>query len=287
MEKIFTIKSEFIRADISSKGAVVKDLFDVEIRREYTKKLDGKTFFPIVGKLRENYYLIGNKKYSLPENGFANEKKFTVISYQKDSISLQLESDDETLKVFPFEFQLDITYKVYGPKLSVSFEVKNLSRREMLFSMGSSIPLVLPLGEGAFEDYYLDFVGGHKFSTNVCSLEKELVSFDHLKLDSLMEENQMPLSKRGFLSETLIFKDIDADKVYIKNKGDGSSVSIEFIEFPYLSFHAEKKSNILNVGILQGLSDHAESNHDFYTKEGLLVLDAGKSYKSQYSVILN
>ena len=145
-EKVLTIQSEFIRADISNKGAVVKDLYDVEIRREYTKKLDGQTFFPIVGKLREDYYLIGNKRYSLTPDGFASNKFFTVTSSQKDSVSFQLESDEQTLKVFPYEFQLDITYRVYGPKLTVTFEVNNRSRREMLFSMGSSIPFCLPLG---------------------------------------------------------------------------------------------------------------------------------------------
>ena len=287
MEKMYTIESEFIRADISTKGAVVSDLYDVEIGREYTKHLQGLTYFPNVGKLREDYYLIGNKKYSLLENGLANDRNFTVVSYQKDAIILRLESDDMTLKSFPYEFQLDITYRVYGPRLTVSFEVKNLSRREMLFSMGSTIPFSLPLGEGKFEDYYLEFVGDHPFSVNVCSLEKKLVSFHHLKLGNLMEDKALPLSDRKLLEEYLIFKDIYAEKIMVKNRSDGSCITIEFSEFPYVSFFAKRGDPFLHIGVWQGIPDHHGSNHDFYEKEGLLVLDAGKAYQAEFSIVLN
>ncbi|BAQ63267.1 aldose epimerase [Geminocystis sp. NIES-3709] len=95
--------------------------------------------FPICGNLPDNIFSYQEKTYILKQHGFARDLPWKVINQSTDksaSLTLSLTSDLETLKVYPFEFELNFTYKLLGNKLIIEQLYKNKSKEKMPFSIG-------------------------------------------------------------------------------------------------------------------------------------------------------
>ena len=67
--------------------------------------------FPIVGTLKNNSYSYNNIEYHLSRHGFARDMDFELIEKTENSATFAIQSSEETLKVYPFEFELQIIYK--------------------------------------------------------------------------------------------------------------------------------------------------------------------------------
>lgn len=287
MSSIYTIQSEFISAKISLSGAKLISLYDFETNVEYIQKTDEVeripgVFFPIVGRLQEDRYRIKNKFYNLQKDGHAQDKKFEVLFSGKDHLTLKLESNEESLKSFPYHYHLIVTYKVYGPKLYIDYEVRNRDKKDLLFSLGKTNLYNIPLLDDQIEEYYLEF-------------EQEEEGFYYLNSEGLVNFSMPPdkrpfkgrivqLEKTFFQGQTLILKDPLSSKVSVKSVNHDNFFTIDFKSIPYLGISADKKKPGLVIGCWYGVADSTDSNFDFYEKEGLQELLAGDNYKSGYVV---
>lgn len=95
--------------------------------------------FPICGNLPGNTYIDNDRSYTLKQHGFAREMPWRVVEQSttgQASVTLVLESNEQTLEIYPYEFQLAFTYTVQGNTLSISQRYTNQSDRPMPFSTG-------------------------------------------------------------------------------------------------------------------------------------------------------
>ncbi|EUJ32390.1 aldose epimerase family protein [Listeria cornellensis FSL F6-0969] len=114
--------------------------------------------FPTVGRLVEDTYLVDGKPFHLGQHGFARDRVFHVTEQEGQSITLRLESDLDSLAIYPFQFALEITYQIEGATIHVGYHVINLDDKTMYFSIGAHPAFNVPFVQGeVFEDYYLEF----------------------------------------------------------------------------------------------------------------------------------
>jgi galactose mutarotase-like enzyme len=95
--------------------------------------------FPICGNLPDNIYTHNGQRYTLKQHGFARDLPWEVTQQEtqdKASLTVVLNSNEETKAVYPFDFQLAFTYQLQGHTLEVHQEYKNLSSKPMPFSAG-------------------------------------------------------------------------------------------------------------------------------------------------------
>lgn len=96
--------------------------------------------FPICGNLPDNVYTYEQKKYTLKQHGFARDLPWEVTSEtaQNDSasITLTLKSNQETLLIYPFEFEVNFTYQLSNNILKIEQNYTNKSLVRMPFSTG-------------------------------------------------------------------------------------------------------------------------------------------------------
>ncbi|MDB9373621.1 aldose epimerase [Nodularia sphaerocarpa] len=95
--------------------------------------------FPICGNLPDNFYTHNGQRYTLKQHGFARELPWEVIEQKtedKASLTLVLNSNEQTKAVYPFDFQVIFTYELQGDTLAIRQEYKNLSSTPMPFSAG-------------------------------------------------------------------------------------------------------------------------------------------------------
>lgn len=221
--------------------------------------------FPIVGTLKDNSYTHNGKSYSLPRHGFARERNFAVISQEKNRVTFSLKADNVTYEVYPFDFDLVITYVLETSSVSINYEVKNLSAETaMPFSLGAHPAFALP---GKFEDYSLHFNKDEKLTRY--KLENDLVS-DKTEIVKLKNGN-LPLNYALFKDDALVMKEISSKEVAIK-KGDKPYLRVGYKNFPHMGLWTKTGAPFICIEPWQGYADTPSNNGNLSDKEGIINL---------------
>ena len=118
-----------------------KEIFylDEERFQDPSKSVRGgiPILFPICGNLPNNKVVINNKELSIPQHGFARDVCWN-LSLLKDEqgINLSLNDNKNSLKYYPFRFQIDLEVRVKENMLDFIILVKNKNKIQMPFSFG-------------------------------------------------------------------------------------------------------------------------------------------------------
>lgn len=92
--------------------------------------------FPICGNLPDNTYTFQGQTFHLNQHGFARDLPWRVEDASANSLSLSLQSSDQTLAVYPFQFQILFTYRLVGSTLEIQQQFTNRSAETMPFTTG-------------------------------------------------------------------------------------------------------------------------------------------------------
>lgn len=95
--------------------------------------------FPICGKLIGGKYNIDGKEYLMQNHGVARINPWEVIETSVEgsaSIKIRLKSNEDTLKSYPFKFELIFTYILQNGCLRIEQEYVNNSKDVMPFQAG-------------------------------------------------------------------------------------------------------------------------------------------------------
>jgi galactose mutarotase-like enzyme len=138
------LENEIIKITVSDKGAELTSLVRKKDNAEFIWQADPKYWgrhapilFPIVGRVKNNKYRIEYKEYSLSQHGFARDMNFKKVEKNSDNILFKLNWNQETLKVYPYKFELYVKYEIKDNRVDISYEVKNLDDRDIYFSIGA------------------------------------------------------------------------------------------------------------------------------------------------------
>lgn len=100
--------------------------------------------FPIVGRVWDNTYRCEGGTYSLGQHGFARDMEFSLVSVSDDEVWYRLTDNEETLRKYPYNFCLEIGYRIEGKKIHVMWRVANSGDREMYFQIGAHPAFYFP-----------------------------------------------------------------------------------------------------------------------------------------------
>ncbi|MBR8835164.1 MAG: aldose epimerase [Stigonema ocellatum SAG 48.90 = DSM 106950] len=92
--------------------------------------------FPICGNLADNTYTHNGKQYTLKQHGFARDLPWDVVNQENTSLTVVLNSNDQTQAVYPFDFKVAFTYQLQDNTLEIRQHYTNLSSEPMPFSAG-------------------------------------------------------------------------------------------------------------------------------------------------------
>lgn len=144
-----TLKNEVLTVEVSSHGAELQS-----IRKNGTEYLwqgdpaywgrRSPVLFPIVGSVWEKRYRVNGVEYELGQHGFARDMDFTLVSSSDTEVRYRLESDEQTLKKYPFRFVLEIAYRLHGNCLDVIWEVMNPDTETLYFQIGAHPAFIYP-----------------------------------------------------------------------------------------------------------------------------------------------
>ena len=146
------LKNEQLTILVAENGAELQSVKDVD-GREYMWQAGPEwsrhspILFPIVCSVNNGTYVVEGREYHLPRHGFARDALFTVVSQTTQKVTLALHESEDTLHVYPYCFNLGITYKLEGNKIQVIWHVENTDCREIHFQIGGHPAFNVPGGK--------------------------------------------------------------------------------------------------------------------------------------------
>lgn len=237
--------------------------------------------FPIVGRLKDNETYIEDKLYNMSQHGFARDMEFEVIDDTNSSIIYKLQSNEESKKFYPYEFELLIKYTLEENKLNVKWEVKNTDSREIYFSIGAHPAFNISSRE-ELSNYYIEF----KFKDNVNRISLEGPYYNEITSMSKLET--LELNPKSFEKDAIIFTNID--ELSIKNKKEDNYIKVSFEDFPLVGIWSPyyKDENLTAPFICiepwHGLADSVNSDKIYKNKKFIKKLNIGEIFITDYTI---
>lgn len=276
-----TISNQTLTATINSKGAELNSL--KKENRDYiwegNPEFWGKhspILFPIVGTLKENSYEYKGEKFELSRHGFARDQEFKVIESSENKAVFLLSSSEETLKVYPFEFELQVIYTLEENQLQIQYKVKNNSSSSMPFSIGGHPAFAL---SGNFEDYSLRFEKQETLQS--FTLENDLVSDKTNTFE--LKEKQFPLNYACFENDALIFKTMESKSIEIL-ENQKPLLRFKFNDFPNFGIWTKVNAPFICLEPWLGYSDTFKANGNLFDKEGSIALEENATFDAHFDV---
>lgn len=277
-----TISNSTLTASIKHAGA---ELFSLKNNQNKEYIWEGNpdfwgkhspVLFPIVGTLKNNTYTIEGKEYQLPRHGFARDMEFQLIDKTENSVTFSLQSNEETLKKYPFEFELQLIYTLQKTTLDIAYKVINKGDTKIPFSIGAHPAIALPKD---FESYAFKFEKEEDLKYSL--LENDLISNKTESLKTI--ENLVPLNYKLFENDALVFKTLESNSLTILENSK-PYIKVDFADFPSLGIWTKDQAPFVCIEPWFGYSDTAENSGDLFEKEGILILDAKQTFNSKFSI---
>ncbi len=279
---MITIKNDYLTAKINEVGAELKSLVCNDI--QYIWQGDEKYWagsapllFPICSGLKDDEYYLDGKKYTLQKHGYARFCKFEVENQVEDSVTFLLCSNEESLKQFPFRYELRVTYTLENKTLKVKYDVKNLSDDTMYFSIGAHEGYYCPEG---IEEYDVILPEAETLDSTV--LEGNVLGNNKVRI--IENSDRIALKYDYFAVDALVFKDMKARSAVLKNRNNGKAVKVTFEGCDYFLLWTKPDAPYICLEPWCGISDNKDTDKNFKTKEGIRQIAAGGNFVNEHSI---
>lgn len=281
------LENEGFRASISPNGAELQSFYSKAFQIEYLWNGDAlywprhsPVLFPIVGGLKDDSFFYEGQEYHLVKHGFARDMIFEVEKSTPTSATFLLKSNDETLKSYPFQFELRLIYQLGANSITLTYEVKNPAAGPLFFSVGAHPAFNVPLVEGTvYEDYYLEF--SKKENSAAWTIDKNLIA---TPVPYLKGQDKLPLQHDLFYKDALVFKDLESDTISLRSDKTEHGLSYHFGDFPYMGIWAAKDAPFVCIEPWCGIADSVAHDKDLKKKEGIIELPALEKWSRNWTV---
>jgi len=271
--------NEWLEAEVAPRGAELWSLRSVRTGLQYVWQGDARWWdrrapilFPIVGHLPEGRYRFRDKDYRLPTHGFAPDRIFQLSQPNPSSLEARLLWDSESLRAWPFRFELRIGYALDGPALRQGCAVRNCGPEEMYFSIGFHPGFRCPLREGErFEDYSVRFERPETLPRH--DLQSGLRT-GHTR-PFLQNSSEIPLKKELFTEGAIVLQAPSSRCADLWNPRTGHGVRCGIQGAPWLGLWTRGEGPFLCIEPWHGITGRTGAGCDLPAKEGIRRLPPG------------
>ncbi|MBL7912481.1 MAG: aldose 1-epimerase family protein [Bacteroidia bacterium] len=240
--------------------------------------------FPIVGKLKDNFFVHEGKKYELPQHGFARDAEFELTEKKEDSCTFQLIANTETKTKFPFEFKFLISYAIIENKLETHYNVINPSGQTIYFSVGAHPGFNCPISSNEkFEDHFLEFEND---SFSQTTLNNGLRT--DLKTALKLTDQKLFLTKALFDNDALVFEGKQINSVSLCSSVSKHKITLLCDGWPYFGIWTKKGNRqFICLEPWYGIADHENPANQLSKKEGIIQLAPNAEFKATFSLFFS
>lgn len=287
---IVTIQNEHLTVDIEDLGAQLSSVRNHH-GTEYLWQGDADIWarrapilFPVLGRLKDNTYLLDGVVYQIGQHGFARDCVFQVVEHTDTKAVFHLADDAETRRLYPFSFLLTVTYTLDGNRLTKCHRVENRSERVMYYELGVHDGFRAPLEEGEAMSQYAIRLPSleeiHPYGMD----EQAMVTPKDKTIP--LENGRLSLTPATYGLDTVILDQPPQAQAVLVDGQDRPRVTVDFAQFPYLGIWTQDKpfdTNYVCIEPWTTLPDATFVGRELKDKAGIRTLQPGKAEELSYT----
>lgn len=291
-----TLSNGFITISVSEHGA---ELTSIKCdNREYLWQADpafwkrhSPVLFPIVGSVWDGQYSENGQVYSLGQHGFARDMDFSLLNESDEEVTYVLESSAETKLKYPYDFRLEIGYRIYGKNIDVIWRVKNTTEGTIYFQIGAHPAFYWPKSDAKTlaETTSRGFFKFDTSNTLVKSVITEKGCVDpSAKEDVVLEaDGTLKLETSTFDHDALIFEHDQVHVVSLLDNEKNPYLTLKFAA-PLVGLWSPPHKNAPFVCIepWYGRCDRVHYTGEYKDKDWIQVLKGGEQFESVYTITI-
>lgn len=225
--------------------------------------------FPMVGRARADRITVAGRTYDMGQHGFARTSTFAHVRSDAASCTWRLEASEATRARYPFEFRLDVTYRIDGATLYMEAEVTNTGDTTLPASFGFHPALRWPLPYG------------RPRAAHEIVFEKDEPAPIHRPVDGLLSAAQFPTPVRdcrlalhdGLFEEGALIWDHLASRSVVY----GEAIRVDFPRMPHLGIWTKPGAGYVCIEPWQGYASPEGFDGEFADKPGMVSVAPGKT----------
>lgn len=283
---IHTIENDFLRVGVKEHGAELTSVQSKKTGYEFLWQGDeaiwygqAPILFPIVGRLIDDAYTLNGTVYTMPKHGFARKSDFTLLSKDTDSMTFILSENSATKAIYPYDFDLIVTYTLEDNCLRVSHDVVNKNDSIMYFSLGAHPAFNCAMGD------ILRFDEKETLATEKIDLVKSLRLPD--KFSVLDDETDIVITEDIFKEDALILSGIKSDKVTLLSPSHSRTVQFDLGKAPYLGIWAKPGAPYVCIEPWYGVNDDTNKVADFSQKCAIQSVEADDVFNFTWNAVFS
>ncbi len=296
MSEIISISNGSLTASIDTMGAQLMSLRKGE--SEYLWQGDSNWWprrapilFPIVGVLKDSKAESAEGTISLARHGLARLNQFEVVEQSVSSVTFQLKSTEETLKAYPYDFELKLIFSVAGDTLTQTYEVTNPANVVLPFTLGAHPAFNIPIPgveASSLDQYHLLFT--RSWTSYGPSITDEGLCDYTTPQRLIVDSDTLPLSWELIDREkTITLEDVPDRRITLAANVEASSeahgIQMDFEGFDYLGiWSAAPGCPFVALEPWCGIADTVDCDGIFEHKPGIISLEPGQSIAKTLSI---
>jgi len=223
--------------------------------------------FPIVGEATGNRIRVASREYGIGRHGFARTSAFALVSSGPAHCTWRLEAGEATRRQYPFDFRLDVTYRVEGATLHMAADVTNAGDAVMPASFGFHPALRWPLPYGkprAAHEIVFDRAEPAPIRRPVDGL------LSSATFASPVRDRRLALHDGLFEDGALVF-----DRLESRSAVYGDVVRVSFPEMPHLGIWTKPGAGFVCIEPWQGHASPQGFDGELAAKPGMVAIAPG------------
>ena len=238
--------------------------------------------FPIVGRLKGDRLTVDGVPYPMRQHGLARASRFESVERGGDRCRLRLRADEGTRRAYPYEFELDLVYRVDGARLAIEGTVRNAGATGMPVSFGFHPAFRWPLPYGAeAADHAIAFAEDEP--DPIATVEGGLLS--DRRRPSPVRGRTLALEPHLFDDDALIFPAPASRSVRYGPPG-GRGLRVDFAGMPQLGLWSKPGAPFVCIEPWYGHASPAGFDGDLTEKPGMMMLAPGASHTFAMGIAL-
>lgn len=291
---LYIIKSDQLLVQVKSLGGELTSIKDNN-GTEYLWQADPKywagqapVLFPIVGSVPNGKAKLNDgREVTLPRHGLIRKQEFHVVEQQENTITFSIKANEDTKKVYPFDYEVQIQYKVEENRVSTIYKVINHGNEIMSYTIGGHPAFCCPIYEGeAFEDYCIEFPENE---TAACPILREDGLIDGENRKTILENQKTLKVKHSlFYGDALVFDQLKSRQVQLVHKEKRHGIRVEFQGMDYLGiWSAVNDAPFVAMEPWVGVASYLDEGDSFEQKRGMQQLQPGGYQTHTFTMVIN
>ena len=239
--------------------------------------------FPVIGVVNQGVIRVDGTEYPMTKHGFARDLMFETARHERDHAVLQLAASNVTRAAYPFDFVLDVGFRIAGLRLTLEARIANKGDTPMPAQFGFHPALAWPLPFGEPREAHRIAFGSDE-PARLRKIAKDGLIAEATR-PSPLDGRELLLRDALFAEDALVWDPVASNRVTY-GAAQGPVLDIDFPDTPRLGIWTRPGAHFVCIEPWHGIADAEGFTGELKDKPGVFTVPPGGEQRITMSITL-